>query len=88
MIRAKSGITYVFDLWTLTYFTGTEGSKQEAECQQRRLAIQDTIIGNSGVGFDDVAGLEKAKQILKEAIIMPVQYPQLFTGIWICKRIC
>ena len=30
--------------------------------------------------LDDVAGLEEAKQTLKEAVIMPVQFPQLFSG--------
>ena len=32
------------------------------------------------VSLDDVAGLEKAKQDLKEAAILPIQYPQLFQG--------
>ncbi len=32
------------------------------------------------VSWDDVAGLEKAKQALKEAVILPIQYPQLFEG--------
>ena len=30
--------------------------------------------------LDDVAGLEEAKQTLKEAVIIPVQFPQLFSG--------
>ena len=29
--------------------------------------------------FDHVAGLEQAKQALREAIILPVMYPHLFT---------
>ena len=32
------------------------------------------------VSWDDVAGLENAKQALKEAVILPIQYPQLFEG--------
>eukprot|EP00899_Mesostigma_viride_P017086 jgi/Mesvir1/25379/Mv01421-RA.1 len=32
------------------------------------------------VRWDDVAGLEGAKESLKEAIILPVKYPQFFTG--------
>merc|ERR1719273_2951610 len=28
----------------------------------------------------DVAGLEAAKGLLKEAVILPVKFPQLFTG--------
>ncbi len=30
--------------------------------------------------WDDVAGLEGAKDSLKEAVILPVKFPQFFTG--------
>lgn len=30
--------------------------------------------------WDDVAGLEGAKDALKEAVILPIQFPQFFTG--------
>lgn len=30
--------------------------------------------------WDDVAGLFQAKESLKEAVIMPVKFPHLFTG--------
>lgn len=32
------------------------------------------------VSWDDVAGLEMAKEALKEAVILPIKFPQLFTG--------
>jgi len=32
------------------------------------------------VKWDDVAGLEQAKGLLKEAVILPIKFPQLFTG--------
>lgn len=32
------------------------------------------------VKWDDVAGLESAKDALKEAVILPVKFPHLFTG--------
>lgn len=32
------------------------------------------------VSWDDVAGLEGAKDLLKEAVILPVKFPQLFQG--------
>ena len=31
--------------------------------------------------WDDVAGLEGAKDSLKEAVILPVKFPQFFTGL-------
>ena len=32
------------------------------------------------VRWDDVAGLEKAKEALKEAVVLPIKFPQLFEG--------
>lgn len=32
------------------------------------------------VHWDDVAGLETAKEALKEAVILPTKFPQLFEG--------
>jgi len=32
------------------------------------------------VSWDDVAGLEMAKEALKEAVILPIKFPHLFTG--------
>jgi len=33
------------------------------------------------VRWDDIAELHTAKQLLKEAVVMPLKYPQLFTGL-------
>lgn len=33
------------------------------------------------MAWDDVAGLEGAKQLLQEAVVIPLLHPQLFTGI-------
>jgi vacuolar protein-sorting-associated protein 4 len=32
------------------------------------------------VRWDDIAGLEKAKESLKEAVILPIKFPQMFKG--------
>ncbi|XP_071789224.1 uncharacterized protein [Asterias amurensis] len=52
----------------------------DAHSKTRTLAIEDTIVRKGSVTFNEVAGLSKAKQILREAIVMPLQYPHLFTG--------
>lgn len=62
----------------------------DSEEQRRRLrAIEETILPakrrreeeeKGGRGFASVAGLELAKQALREAIVLPVQFPHLFTG--------
>uniref|UniRef100_A0A2P2I0Y2 vesicle-fusing ATPase n=1 Tax=Hirondellea gigas TaxID=1518452 RepID=A0A2P2I0Y2_9CRUS len=38
------------------------------------------ILEKPNVSWDDVAGLEGAKAALKEAVIMPIKFPQMFTG--------
>ena len=38
------------------------------------------IINKPKVNIDDIIGLEKAKQILKEAVIIPIKFPQLIEG--------
>lgn len=45
------------------------------------LIIPDAIvIETPDIKWDDVAGLEGAKEALKEAVILPIKFPHLFTG--------
>jgi len=41
---------------------------------------QAIVMEKPNVKWDDVAGLETAKQLLKEAVILPIKFPQLFQG--------
>lgn len=44
-------------------------------------AIESTILPEKpNVKWSDIAGLEGAKDALKEAMILPINFPQLFTG--------
>ena len=36
------------------------------------------------VHWDDIAGLESAKRVLEETVILPIKQPQLFTGTRVC----
>jgi vacuolar protein-sorting-associated protein 4 len=45
------------------------------------LPIVGAIVTDPNVSFADVIGLEQAKEALKEAVILPVKFPQLFQGI-------
>ncbi|MFH4976102.1 hypothetical protein AB6A40_002811 [Gnathostoma spinigerum] len=38
------------------------------------------VIEKPNVSWNDIAGLEGAKEALKEAVILPIKFPQLFTG--------
>ncbi|CAH1789888.1 unnamed protein product [Owenia fusiformis] len=58
--------------------TGKDGGDKQTVA--RKSAIEDTIVTKGKITFSDVAGLNDAKQALKEAIIMPLEFPQLFTG--------
>ena len=43
-------------------------------------AVEAIVVEKSTVKWDDVAGLEDAKTALKEAVILPMKFPQLFAG--------
>jgi len=44
-------------------------------------ALDGAIVKSKpNVKWDDVAGLDEAKDALKEAVILPIKYPQLFVG--------
>lgn len=38
------------------------------------------VMEKPNVKWNDVAGLEGAKEALKEAVILPIKFPHLFTG--------
>ncbi|UJR33321.1 hypothetical protein I4U23_020771 [Adineta vaga] len=68
---------------------GNERSKTRQDCDEdnddpdkRRMMqkFEGAIITNPEVTFDNVVGLDQAKNALKEAVILPVKYPKLFRG--------
>uniref|UniRef100_A0A1I8J4N0 LisH domain-containing protein n=2 Tax=Macrostomum lignano TaxID=282301 RepID=A0A1I8J4N0_9PLAT len=42
---------------------------------------RDIFLHNPNVRWQDIIGLESAKRLVKEAVVYPIKYPQLFTGI-------
>ncbi|MHA2280362.1 MAG: AAA family ATPase [Promethearchaeota archaeon] len=57
--------------------TGTVSSEE----QELIDMISGTIVTESPkVNWDDIAGLENVKQALREAIVLPIAKPELFTG--------
>ncbi|CAH8867171.1 unnamed protein product [Trichobilharzia szidati] len=50
----------------------------------RSLALtisRDIFLQNPNVRWDDIIGLSSAKRLVKEAVVYPIKYPQLFAGI-------
>ena len=37
--------------------------------------LRDICISNPGVMFNDIVGLNDAKRLLKEAVLIPLKYP-------------
>ncbi|KAL5252221.1 hypothetical protein ACHWQZ_G015120 [Mnemiopsis leidyi] len=55
-----------------------------ANRDMRELAAtisRDIYLNNPNVRWSDIFGLEAPKRIMKEAVVYPIKYPQLFTGI-------
>ncbi|KAL6992258.1 hypothetical protein U1Q18_010366 [Sarracenia purpurea var. burkii] len=52
--------------------------------EMRTLAeslIGDIVRGSPDVKWESIKGLENAKRLLKEAVVMPIKYPKYFTGL-------
>ncbi|XP_014925476.1 katanin p60 ATPase-containing subunit A-like 2 isoform X3 [Acinonyx jubatus] len=52
--------------------------------EMRELAAvvsRDIYLHSPNIKWNDIIGLDAAKQLVKEAVVYPIRYPQLFTGI-------
>ena len=55
------------------------GDKKESSLE---TSLSQAIVTESpNVSWDDISGLESAKNALKEAVILPIKFPELFTGV-------
>ncbi|KYQ91797.1 hypothetical protein DLAC_11689 [Tieghemostelium lacteum] len=53
----------------------------DPEDKKRNDSLSGSILSTKpNVKWDDVAGLYQAKEYLKEAVIFPIKFPQMFTG--------
>lgn len=56
-------------------------SKEDQEKKKMKDALSSAILTEKpNIKWSDVAGLEGAKEALKEAVILPVKFPQMFVG--------
>jgi vacuolar protein-sorting-associated protein 4 len=62
-------------------FRRGDDEEHDPEVKKLRAGLANAIIVDKpDVKWDDVAGLEVAKESLKEAVVLPIKFPHLFTG--------
>ena len=61
---------------------GEDGGEQiDEDSKKLRSALAGAILQDRpNIKWDDVAGLEGAKEALKEAVLLPIKFPHLFQG--------
>jgi vacuolar protein-sorting-associated protein 4 len=58
-----------------------KGDGDDQETKKLQSSLQSAILTEKpNVKWDDIAGLEGAKEALKEAVILPIKFPHLFSG--------
>lgn len=61
--------------------TRDDDDEQDPETKKLRGALAGAILTDKpNIKWEDVAGLEGAKEALKEAVILPIKFPHLFVG--------
>ncbi|CAF3343231.1 unnamed protein product [Rotaria sp. Silwood1] len=59
---------------------GDDDDNGDPDRKRMMQKFEGAIVSDPKVTFNDVIGLEQAKEALKEAVILPVKFPQLFQG--------
>jgi vacuolar protein-sorting-associated protein 4 len=61
---------------------GEDDSEMSDEEKELRKIIEGTVITEQPTTtWDDVAGMKKPKQAIREAVVLPMAHPELFTGV-------
>lgn len=61
-------------------FAGYAGLSAEYR-ELAAVVSRDIYLENPNVYWNDIIGLKEAKRLVKESVVYPIRYPQLFTGI-------
>lgn len=75
-------------IYCTVFFRGGKDKKSDSDSdgddpEKKKLQAKlegAIVIEKPKIKWSDVAGLEGAKEALKEAVILPIKFPHLFTG--------
>lgn len=68
-------------LRSLTRKRARDDDDEDPDSKKLRGALQGAILSDKpNIKWEDVAGLDLAKEALKEAVILPIKFPHLFQG--------
>jgi hypothetical protein len=59
---------------------GISATRKQEEAQLKDSLVASIVSEKPNVKWEDVAGLESAKEELQEAVVLPLKFPELFTG--------
>jgi vacuolar protein-sorting-associated protein 4 len=60
---------------------GDDNDEEDGDKKKLRKGLEGAILSEKpNVHWSDIAGLDAAKEALKEAVILPIKFPHLFTG--------
>jgi hypothetical protein len=59
---------------------GVSATRKQEEEQLKDSLMASIVSEKPNVKWEDVAGLESAKEELQEAVVLPLKFPELFTG--------
>ncbi|RYP68615.1 hypothetical protein DL771_006587 [Monosporascus sp. 5C6A] len=60
--------------------SGDSSNRENDDSQLKDSLMASIITEKPNVRWDDVAGLEAAKQELRSAVVLPIKFPELFSG--------
>ena len=56
-------------------------NEEDKEKDKLKNSLNDAIVRDKpNVKWEDIAGLENAKKSLREAVILPIKFPEIFVG--------
>ena len=78
-----------YQVFNLQNSADSDGDSDDDDPEKKKMQskLSDAIVVEKpNIKWSDVAGLEAAKEALKEAVILPIKFPHLFTGLLFKNR--